>query len=382
MRKDILIVGAGLTGSVIAHELASNGYHVSVFEKRNHVAGNCYTEVDPETGILVHVHGPHIFHTDDKEVWDFVTSFAEFESYICQVKATTGGRVYSLPINLLTINQFYNKTFSPNEAKIFLEQIGEKIENVISFEDQAVKFLGKKFYEYFFKGYAAKQWGIDPSLLPASILKRLPVRFNYNDNYYNHYYQGIPRDGYTHMVDNLLKHKNIHLYLNREFRQEDKKDYDHIFYTGPLDAWFYHKEGRLGYRTLRFDKSIHNGDYQGCAVMSYPEEKFPFTRITEHKYFTPHNVYEKTIIFHEYSSYCGENDIPYYPIRLAAENTMLSKYIELAGFEKNVTFLGRLGTYRYLDMDVSVGEALRASRKFMNLDKENSEIPVFFNDPT
>ncbi|HWD13292.1 MAG TPA: UDP-galactopyranose mutase [Pseudochrobactrum sp.] len=379
--KKILIVGAGFTGAVVARELASNGYNVTVLEKRNHVAGNCHTAKDPQTDIMVHVHGPHIFHTDDKDVWDYVNSFADFAPYICQVKATTGGSVYSLPINLLTINQFFNKTFSPIEAKEFIESISEPIKTVKSFEDQALRFLGRELYEAFFRGYPLKQWGLDPSVLPASILKRLPIRFNYNDNYFNHRHQGIPKQGYTHLVGKILEHENISVHLDREFQSSDTAEYDHVFYTGPLDAWFNHKAGRLGYRSLRFEASRHIGDYQGCAVMSYPEENVPFTRITEHKHFTPWEEFEDTIVFHEYSSYCGPTDTPYYPIRLVEEKAVLNDYIDLAKLEKNVTFMGRLATYRYLDMDVTIGEALRASREFITLERQNRDIPVFFNQP-
>lgn len=381
MKTNILIVGAGFTGAVVARELAEKGYSVTVFESRNHVAGNCHTERDPETGIMVHAHGPHIFHADNEEVWSYVNKYADFAPYICQVKATTGSRVYSLPINLLTINQFFNKTFSPNEAREFIEAISEPIEDVKSFEDQALRFLGRELYEAFFRGYPLKQWGIDPSELPASILKRLPVRFNYNDNYFNHRHQGIPKEGYTCLIERILRHENISIRLGRQFQSSDVIGYDHVFYTGPLDAWFNFKAGRLGYRSLRFEASRHNGDYQGCAVMSYPEESVPFTRITEHKHFTPWEDFESTIIFHEYSSYCGPNDTPYYPIRLVEEKTILSEYVNMAKLENKVTFMGRLATYRYLDMDVTVGEALCAARKFIKLDQENRDIPVFFNQP-
>lgn len=381
MRKNILIVGSGFTGAVLARTLAESGYHVTIFEQRDHVAGNCYTEIDRDTGIMVHVHGPHIFHTDDEEVWSYVNKFSDFSSYICQVKATTCGRVFSLPINLLTINQFFNKTFSPNEARQFINSISEPIENVKSFKDQALRHLGSELYEAFFRGYPIKQWGLDPSVLPASILQRLPIRFNYNDNYFNHKNQGIPKEGYTVLVERILKHENIDLHLNRPFTKQDSVDFSHVFYTGPLDAWFDHKAGRLGYRTLRFEMSRHQGDYQGCAVMSYPEENVPYTRITEHKHFAPWETFDRTVISHEYSGYCGPNDIPYYPIRLVKEKDILSDYIDLTKLEKNVSFMGRLATYRYLDMDVTIGEALRAAREFISLDKDNREIPLFFSTP-
>lgn len=381
MKKNVLIVGAGFSGAVIARELAEAGYKITVFEKRHHVAGNCHTEIDPETGVMVHVHGPHIFHTDDNEVWNYVNNYAEFMPYICQVKATTKGNVYSLPINLLTINQFFNKTFSPKEAEEFIKTLSEPVAEIKSFEDQALHFLGRDLYEAFFQGYPLKQWGLHPSVLPASILKRLPVRFSYNDNYFNHRHQGIPRTGYTTLIEKIFKHDNISVNLGRNLEAGDADLYDHVFYSGPLDEWFGHRAGRLGYRTLRFEASRHSGDYQGCAVMSYPDEDVPYTRVTEHKHFTPWENHEKTVVFHEYSSYCRPGDTPYYPIRLVDEKAMLSDYIELARQEKNVSFVGRLATYRYLDMDVTVGEALRAAREFLNLDRHDRDIPVFFNEP-
>lgn len=380
-KKNILIVGAGLSGAVIARELATQGYQVTIFEERNHLAGNSYSEKDDKTGIMVHVYGPHIFHTDNREVWDYVNKFSKFMPYTCQVKATTGGRVYSLPINLLTINQFFNKTLSPKEAEDFLNTIREPVEDVKSFQDQALNFLGKDLYKAFFHGYPIKQWGLDPSVLPASILKRLPVRFDYNDNYFNHHYQGIPNSGYTKLVEEILKHDNIKVFLKRKFQSDDRSGYNHVFYTGPLDAWFSYQFGRLGYRSLNFEVSRHNGDYQGCAVMSYPEEHVPYTRITEHKYFTPWEKFDDTIIFHEYSIPCGPSDIPYYPIRLVNDDPMLFNYVEKAQHEKNVTFAGRLATYRYLDMDVTIAEALNTSREFLRLSSDGLEIPVFFNNP-
>ncbi|WP_018687240.1 UDP-galactopyranose mutase [Ahrensia kielensis] len=381
MKKRILIVGAGFSGAVMARELAEQGYLVEVIDKRGHVAGNCHTEIDDETGIMVHVHGPHIFHTDDQLVWDYINSFAEMMPYTCQVKATTGNKVYSLPINLLTINQFFNKSLSPIQAMNFIKSISEPKEHIRSFEDQALNFLGRELYEAFFHGYPLKQWGLDPSVLPASILKRLPIRFNYNDNYFNHKHQGIPREGYTKLVEKILSHERIKVNLNRNFVATDISDSDHIFYTGPLDEWFKHKGGRLGYRSLRFEASRHTGDFQGCAVMSYPDVEVPFTRITEHKHFTPWQSFNKTIVFHEYSHYCGHDDTPYYPIRLVEEKKILSNYVEMAEQEENVTFLGRLGTYRYLDMDVTIKEALNASRQFIDLDSKQQDVPVFFDRP-
>ncbi|MCO4316416.1 UDP-galactopyranose mutase [Phyllobacterium sp. 21LDTY02-6] len=379
--KRILVVGAGFSGAVIARQLAEQNYAVDVIESRAHVAGNCYTETDRRTGITVHRHGPHIFHTDDQHVWEYVQKFGSFQPYTCQVKATTGNRVYSLPINLLTINQFFGQTFSPAEAERFIKSKSENIPEVVSFEDQALNFLGRELYEAFFKGYPIKQWGIHPRELPASVLKRLPVRFDYNDNYFNHRYQGIPETGYTEIVASILRHANISVTLDRAFSAGDRTEYDHVFYSGTLDSWFGHKLGRLGYRTLSFEASHHSGDFQGCAVMSYPEEQVPFTRITEHKHFAPWQKFDETVVFHEYSSLSKPGDTPYYPIRLVNDKAMLSEYVELAKREDNVTFVGRLGTYRYLDMDVTIREALECADRFLELNRSDRPVPAFFHPP-
>jgi UDP-galactopyranose mutase len=353
---------------------------VHVIDARSYVGGNCHTRVDSETGITVHVHGPHIFHTDDERVWSYVNSFSEFEPYITRVKATTRGAVYGLPINLHTINQFYRKTLSPEEAKKFIAERCVQMEgDPETFEDQALKFVGAELYEAFFRGYAAKQWGLPPSALPASVFKRLPIRYNYDDNYFSHKYQGIPIEGYTQLVKRILASPKIQVRLNERYTPSSQRNYNHIFYSGPLDGWFDYKLGRLGYRTLRFETSAHSGDFQGCAVMSYPEEKYPFTRITEHKHFQPWKQFEKTIVSKEYSASCGPSDDPYYPIRLVEEQKLLNEYIALAGKEQGVSFVGRLGTYRYLDMDVTIGEALNAAEMFLEYRRTGQPIPQFFS---
>lgn len=376
------IVGAGFTGAVLAQELAKAGHKVQVFESRNHIAGNCYSQRDEKTGVMLHKYGPHIFHTDNEEVWNYVNQFTEFMPYINRVKTTSQGQVFSLPINLHTINQYFNKTLNPTEAKAFIQSIADTtIKEPQSFEEQAMKFVGKNLYEAFFKGYTVKQWGVSPTELPASILKRLPVRFNYDDNYFNHKYQGMPKEGYTPIVEALLSHDNIQVHLNTAFNADQANDFDHAFYTGSIDACFNYEEGRLGYRTLDFVREDHDGDYQGCAVMNYGDQEVPYTRISEHKHFAPWETHEDTVIFKEYSRECTENDIPYYPIRLINEKAMLNNYIEKAKAQTKVSFLGRLGTYRYLDMDITIAEALDASQKILQSTKDKTEIPVFFVDP-
>lgn len=380
--KKVLIIGAGFSGSTIAYKLAKSGINVVVSDARNHIAGNCYTDVDKETGITIHKYGAHIFHTDNSEVWEFLKKFCEFMPYTNRVKSNVKGKVYSLPINLHTINQFFEAAHSPTEAKHLVNSLAdESITVPQNFEEQALKFLGVELYEAFFKGYTKKQWGIQPTKLPASILKRLPIRFNYDDNYFNHKYQGMPKNGYTEIVHRMLNQQNIELKLGNKISREDISGYDHVFYSGPIDEWFNYSLGRLGYRTLDFKERRENGDFQGCAVMNYGDEDIPFTRIIEHKYFTPWKSNPGTIIYEEYSRACEENDTPYYPIRLTEEQETLKNYIELAKKEESISFVGRLGTYRYLDMDVTIAEALHAASVSLKAIEDNEKIPAFFVDP-
>ncbi|MEZ5735140.1 MAG: UDP-galactopyranose mutase [Novosphingobium sp.] len=362
------IVGAGFTGAVIARELAEAGIASVVMDERNHVAGNCHTERDPRTGIMVHRYGPHIFHTDQQHVWDFINRFGEMVPFILRVKTTHGGRVYPLPVNLHTINQFFDRAMSPAEAKAFIEgQVRADIENPRSFEEQALRFIGAPLYEAFFRGYTTKQWGLEPSKLPASILKRLPLRFDYDDNYFSHPYQAIPRAGYSAIVSRILDHTGIELRLGCRF-EDVTEEFSHLFYSGGMDRYYGYSLGRLGYRTLDFRQSYHEGDFQGTAIMNYPEEEVPFTRVTEHKHFAPWEAsrFGETVVFHESSRACGPDDIPYYPIRLVEETSMLEAYEARTREDRDVTFVGRLGTYQYLDMDVTIDHALTAARDYLS----------------
>lgn len=378
----LLMVGAGLSGAVIGRTLAEEGHDITIVDSRDHLAGNCHTERDPDTGVLVHRYGPHIFHTDDAEVWDYVNRFEAFLPYKNRVKATAKGAVYSLPINLHTINQFYGRTMRPAEARIYISQIADtSIDDPQTFEEQALRFVGPDLYHAFFRGYTLKQWGCDPTELPASILKRLPVRFNYDDNYFFHKFQGMPREGYTRMVERILDHPAIDVHLETKFDRADASAFDHVFYSGPLDGYFDYELGRLGYRTLDFERFIANGDFQGCAVMNYPDEDIPFTRITEHKHFSPWEHHDASVCYREYSRACEPGDTPYYPIRLVNEKKMLGDYIARAEREENVTFVGRLGTYRYLDMDVTIREALDAASAFLEQTSTGSPMPVFARTP-
>ena len=380
--KKILCVGAGFSCAVIARELAEQGHVVTVIDQRSHVAGNCHTQRDDETGIMLHVYGPHIFHTDNQEVWDYVNKYGEFKSFVNRVKAVSNGSVYSLPINLHTINQFFNKQFNPKQAQEWIEKQADlSIEEPVTFEEQAMRFIGKDLYHAFFYGYTKKQWGLEPKELPASILKRLPVRFNYDDNYFSHHFQGMPSEGYTKIVENILNHKNITVDLNTCFDKSMLSQYDHVIWSAPLDSWFDYQYGRLGYRTLDFEKVTDDGDFQGNAVINYCDQEIPFTRISEHKHFSPWEQHEKTVYYKEFSRLCAENDIPYYPIRLINDKDLLVKYVELAQQENDVTFVGRLGTYRYLDMDVTIAEALVTAKNLLKSFELNQKAQSFYYDP-
>lgn len=381
MSKSIAMVGAGLSGAVIGRKLAEAGHDVTVFETRDHIGGNCHTERDAETGVMVHVYGPHIFHTDDEGVWEYVNAFTRFMPYQNRVKSTVGGAVYSLPVNLHTINQFFGKTLRPDDARAFIAEKAADIPDPKTFEEQALAFVGRDLYEAFFKGYTEKQWGCSPTELPAAILKRLPLRFNYDDNYFFHRFQGMPENGYTPMIGAILDHPNITVKLSTGFEPETSGSWDQVFWSGPLDGFFGYRLGRLGYRTLDFKAFRYDGDYQGCAVMNYGDADVPFTRITEHKHFAPWETHEGSVLYEEHSRACGPEDIPYYPIRLVEEKALLEEYVAAAEATENVTFVGRLGTYRYLDMDVTIREALDTADAFLEAEKTGAAIGAFLKSP-
>lgn len=372
------IVGAGFSGAVLAHQLVQAGHEAVVVDERPHVAGNCHTALDSETGVLVHVYGPHIFHTGDERVWEFIQRFGEMMPYNHRVQAVSGGRIFSLPINLLTINQFFNRTMSPSEAQSFIQSRAEPIAEPKNFEEQALSMIGAELYEAFFRGYTRKQWGLDPTKLPASILKRLPVRFDYNDSYFAHPHQAIPREGYTPIVERILSLDGITVRLESSY-EEYEGHFDHLIYSGPIDRFFNYQLGRLGYRTLDFEVGRTSGDFQGTPVLNYCDESVPFTRVTEHKHFAPWDTSASgTLTYREFSRDCQPEDEPYYPIRLVDEQAMLNRYIDLAVEATNVSFVGRLGTYRYLDMDVTIGEALKAADRIIECIGAGNPIPSFF----
>lgn len=365
----VLIVGAGMTGCVIARVLAESGVYCDVIDSRNHVAGNCYSARDPATGIMVHKYGPHIFHTDQLYVWNWIRRFGEFKSYRHRVFATANGRVFGLPINLHTLNQFFGSALSPVEARELLVRLTEpyKTGSPSNFEEQALSSVGRELYEVFFKGYTEKQWGLPSTEIPGEIFKRLPLRFDYDDSYFNHAIQGIPVNGYTKIAENILSHPNIDVSLGVEFDYAIRSEYDHTFYSGQVDRFFGFSEGRLPYRTLDFEELRSDSNFQGCAVMNYCDADVPWTRITEHKHFAPWESHDQSVYYRELSRECGEYDVPYYPVNLAAGSNTLAKYRLMADREPDVTFVGRLGAFKYMDMDIAIADALAEAKRYLEL---------------
>lgn len=377
-----LVVGAGFSGAVVARRLAEAlDCQIEVWDARPHVAGNCHTERDPATGVMVHQYGPHIFNTDNERVWDYVNTFGTIRPWVNRVKAVTPRGVFSLPVNLMTINQFFGLAMGPDEAREFVAGLGDaSIREPANFEEQALKMLGRDLYENFFKGYTIKQWGCDPRELPASVLKRLPVRFNYDDNYYSKKFQGIPVDGYSQIISRILEHPRIAVTVSRTFTRADAAGFDHVFFTGPIDEFFGWDLGRLGYRTVTFERiDTEAQDFQGNAVVNYTAPEVPWTRIHEHKHFTPWESHERTVAFREFSKETEPHDVPYYPKRLQADKQLLLAYRERAAATPATSFLGRLATYRYMDMEAVIGEALEFADTFIAAHSSAGKLPVFPN---
>jgi UDP-galactopyranose mutase len=375
-----LVVGCGFSGSVMARELAEQlPCTVDVIDERNHIGGNCHTFRDDNSGVMIHAYGPHIFNTNDEKVWDYVRRHGSFRPFINRVKSSTKKGVFSMPINLHTINQFFGTTMNPREARRFIDQLGDKsIRDPKNFEEQALKMIGRDLYETFFYGYTLKQWGCQPRELPASVLKRLPIRFNYDDNYNEKKYCAIPEEGYDAVVGSIINHPAISVKTGVKINPETiSQDYRHVFWTGPIDAYFSHSEGRLGYRTVTFERIDAEGDYQGNAQINYPDPQVPYTRIHEHKHFTPWETHEKTVAFREYSKETMASDIPYYPKRLKSDLDLLSTYCAKAELLRGVTFLGRLATYRYMDMEAVIRESLDLAQESIGLLSKNLPLPVF-----
>ena len=373
MQYDYLIVGAGLFGAVFAHEMRQKGKNVLVIDKRQHIAGNIYTR--SVMGIQVHEYGAHIFHTSDKRIWDYVNGFADFNHYINSPIAYYKGELYNLPFNMNTFSKMWG-VVTPDQAKA---KIAEQIDKLCitdpgNLEEQALSLVGTDVYEKLVKGYTEKQWGRDCKELPAFIIKRLPLRFTYDNNYFNDRYQGIPVEGYTAMVENMLKGTEVRTGVSyREFATERENDhgieivdkdgntYRKVVYTGMLDEYFDYSLGHLEYRSLRFEtEELPECDnYQGNAVVNYTEREVPYTRIIEHKHFV-FGTQKGTVITREYPAKWQEGDEPYYPINDERNDALLAQYQELATTKPHVIFGGRLGQYKYYDMDKVIDAALRA----------------------
>lgn len=366
-KADFLIVGAGLSGATFARLAADAGYTCHIIDKRNHIGGNCFSYKDEETNIEVHKYGPHIFHTSSKEIWNWVNKFSSFTDYIHRVKANSNGSVYSMPINLHTINQFFKKKFSPLEAYRYIESIRIKHARISNFEEYVTASVGVELYEAFYKYYTIKQWGCDPKKINISVAKRLPIRFDYNDNYFEDIYQGIPLDGYTTLFNRILASDKIKIMLNTDFRQEYKKWrslYRVLVYSGSIDEYFDYQLGVLPYRTLRFERVVDK-EIQGVAQMNYTDYSKPFTRITEYKWFLPENKHKLSIAFMEFSDKADSMHEPYYPIRNSENDSIFKKYENLTSAEKSVIFLGRLAEYRYYDMHQVIASAMAKFKNYV-----------------
>ena len=360
---DFLIVGAGLFGATAARELTDAGKKVLVVERRPQIAGNVYTE--SVEGIQVHRYGAHIFHTNNTEVWEYVNRFAEFNNFINSPVANYRGELYSLPFNMHTFHQMWGVT-TPEEAEAKIaEQRGEITGTPRNLEEQAISLVGRDLYEKLIRGYTEKQWGRPCDQLPAFIIRRIPVRMTYDNNYFNACYQGIPRGGYTAMVERMLKDAEIRLncdYL--EHRRELDALAKRVLYTGPIDAFFNYALGPLQYRSVRFETEVlDKADYQGNAVVNYTDAETPWTRIIEHKWFEPETAgnKEKTVISREYSSEWKPGEEPYYPVNDERNSALYDQYAEMAAKEEHVLMGGRLGSYRYYDMDQVIAAALETA---------------------
>lgn len=357
MMYDYLVVGAGLYGAVFAREAIKAGKKVLVIDKREHIGGNIYTE--EVEGIQVHRYGAHIFHTSNKNVWEYIQQFAEFNNYVNSPIANYKGEIYNMPFNMNTFSKMWN-IVTPEEALAKIEEQRAEIKGEPqNLEEQAISLVGRDIYEKLVKGYTEKQWGRDCKELPASIIRRLPVRFTYNNNYFNDRYQGIPESGYTAVIERMLEGADVMLqedYLKN--KQEWDKKAKKIIYTGPVDAYFDYTYGPLEYRSVRFETEILDKEnYQGNAVVNYTDRETPYTRVIEHKHFD-FGTQKKTVISREYSSEWKLGDEPYYPVNDEKNTKLYAKYKELADQESNVVFGGRLGEYKYYDMDKVIAVAL------------------------
>ena len=371
MSYDSVVVGSGLFGLTVAERCANElGLSVLILERRPHIGGNAYSETDPRTGIEVHKYGAHLFHTSNERVWSYVNRFTSFTPYVHHVYTNHDGVVYPMPINLATINQFFSAAYSPDEARALIAQqagelAGKDPENL---NDKGISLIGRPLYEAFIKEYTGKQWQTDPKDLPASIISRLPVRYTYDNRYFNDTYEGLPVDGYTAWLEKMADSPMIDVHLSTDFfdtsqpyHRDALRGRVPVVYTGPVDRYFDYSQGALSWRTIDLEVEYpQTGDFQGTSVMNYPDADVAYTRIIEPRHFHPERDYprDRTVIMKEYSRFAGEGDDPYYPVNAPQDREMLLVYRDLVGQEEGVFFGGRLGTYQYLDMHMAIGSAL------------------------
>jgi UDP-galactopyranose mutase len=371
MNIDLVVVGAGLFGLTVAERCSTQlGMRVLIVDARDHIGGNAYSEIEPSTGIEVHRYGAHLFHTSNERVWDYVNRFTTFTNYVHRVYARYQGQIYPLPINLGTINQFTRSAMSPAEAVAWVQEraTAAGAGQGGNLRQKAISSIGEELYEAFVRGYTAKQWETDPTDLPADTISRLPVRYTYDNRYFNDTHEGLPTDGYTRWLERMADGARIEVMLGNDFldsaspvNKANTVGCVPVVYTGPVDRYFGGAEGTLRWRTLDFSQDIvPTGDYQGTSVVNYSDASVPFTRIIEFRHFHPERDYprDRTVIAREYSRFAGPKDEPYYPLNSTADRGALLAYRELAKREKAVYFGGRLGTYKYLDMHMAIASAL------------------------
>jgi len=364
---DLVVVGSGFFGLTVAERAANElGLSVLIMDRRPHIGGNAYSEADPETGIEIHTYGAHLFHTSNERVWEYVNRFTAFTGYQHRVFTNYRNQVYSMPINLDTICSYFGRSMNPEEARALVAEQAQEYDpaTAANLEEKAISLIGRPLYEAFIRGYTMKQWQTDPKELPAEIINRLPVRYTFDNRYFNDTYEGLPVDGYTAWLERMADHPKIEVQLDTDF-------FDHkasvlgqvpVVYTGPVDRYFDYSEERLGWRTLDFEREVRSdlGDFQGTSVMNYADEDVSYTRIHEFRHFHPERDYptDKTVIMREFSRFAEADDEPYYPINTVEDRERLLAYRNLTAGEPGVLFGGRLGTYKYLDMHMAIGSAL------------------------
>ncbi len=366
MNPDLVVVGTGLFGLTVAERCASDlGLRVLMLDRRSHLGGNAYSEFDPDTGIEVHQYGAHLFHTSNTRVWEYVNRFTSFTGYQHKVFTNYRGQIYSMPINLATICSYTGRAMTPDEARALVaEQAGEiHAADARNLEEKGISLIGRPLYEAFIRGYTAKQWQTDPRDLPPEIINRLPVRYNFDNRYFNDTYEGLPTDGYTAWLTRMADSDRIEIRLDTDFfaLRDDLVGNVPIVFTGPVDQYFDYAAGDLSWRTIDFEYEVKPvGDFQGTSVMNYADEDVPYTRIIEPRHFHPERDYpsDKTVVMREFSRFAEKGDEPYYPINTAEDRERLLTYRDLARKEDQVLFGGRLGTYKYLDMHMAIGSAL------------------------